>query len=485
MLGTCNLYPSPKSNPFTKESGMRSLPDDTNDTNWAVTEFADAELGDGRRTQRLVELAGVLAQHPTATLPEACGDDTMLKAAYRFFANDAIEPQDILLSHIEATYGRLSKVPLVLAVQDTTEVDWTAHPATKGLGPLGHRTCQGLLVHSTLAVTPERVPLGLVAQQVWARDPDDVGKRTRRKQLPISQKESQKWLTSLEAVCQAQDCCPTTRFVSVGDREADVYDLLAAERPEGVELLIRAAWDRCVSTPQRYVWATGAAQPVLEHLRLQVPRRGAQPGREATLALRFCLLTLAPPRHRKAERLPEVSLWAVQVAEIEPPATGEPIAWLLLTTVAVHNVADARERVEWYACRWGIEVWHRILKSGCRIEARQLATGERLERCLTLYSVIAWRVLYAIMLARVVPEMPCDVLLAVEEWQALYCAIHYCPTPPDSPPSLGEAVRWIAQLGGFVGRRRRDQPGPETLWRGFQHLTDLTRMYRIMRSAPP
>jgi hypothetical protein len=455
------------------------------DSHWAVIEFAEAELGDVRRTQRLVELAGVLAQHPTAALPEACGDDAMLKAAYRFFDNDAIEPPDVLQSHIEATYHRLEQVPLVLAVQDTTEVDWTAHPATKHLGPLGHPACQGLLVHSTLAFTPERVPLGLVAQQVWARDPDDVGKRTRRKQLPISQKESQKWLTSLEAVVSAHAECPQTRFVSVGDREADVYDLLMAERPAGVELLVRAAWDRCVSAPQRYVWATVAAQPVVAQMLLQVPRRGVQPAREATLAVRFCPLTLWAPRHRKAEGLPEVMLWAVQVREVEPPTEGKPIEWLLLTTVAVHTVDDARERVQWYSCRWGIEVWHRILKSGCQIEARQLATGERLERCLTLYSVIAWRIFYAIMLARAVPEMPCDVLLAIEEWQALYCAIHHCPTPPESPPSLGEAVRWIAQLGGFVGRRRRDQPGPETLWRGLQHLTDLTKMYRIMRSAPP
>src|SRR5207237_7855922 len=136
---------------------------------------------------------------------------------------DAIEPQDVLLSHIEATYGRLSKVPLVLAVQDTTEVDWTAHRATQGLGPLGHTAWQGLLVHSTLAFTPERVPLGLLAQQVWARDPADIGKRARRKQLPISHKESQKWLHSLDAVFTARDCCPTTRLVSVCAREADVY----------------------------------------------------------------------------------------------------------------------------------------------------------------------------------------------------------------------------------------------------------------------
>ena len=455
------------------------------DINWAVNEFADAELGDVRRTKRLVELAHVLAQHPTAALPEACGDGAMLKAAYRFFSNDDIAPQDVLSSHIESTYSRLDKVPLVLAVQDTTEVDWTGHPATTGLGPLGHTACQGLHVHSTLAFTPERVPLGLLAQHVWARDPDDVGKRKRRKQLPMSQKESQKWLTSLEAVFNARDCCAPTRFVSVGDREADVFDLLAAERPAGVELLVRAAWDRCVEVPERYVWATVAAQPVVEHLTLQVPRRGTQPGREATLALRFCPLTLCPPRHRKSAGLPSVALWAVQVREIDPPMDVKPIEWLLLTTVEVRTAADAIERVTWYVCRWGIEVWHRILKSGCRIEARQLATGERLQRCLTLYSVIAWRVFYAIMLARAVPEMPCNVLLEIEEWQALYCAIHHCPTPPEEPPSLDQAVRWIAQLGGFVGRRRRDQPGAETLWRGFQHLTDLTRMYRIMRSAPP
>jgi hypothetical protein len=461
---------------------MSRLPDDTH---WAVTEFADAELGDARRMKRVVELATALAQHPTASLPEACGTGAMLKAAYRFFSNDAIEPQDLLQSHVEATYSRLEQRPLVLAVQDTTEVDWTSHRATTGLGPLGYTACQGLHVHSTLALTPERVPLGLLAQQVWARDRHDVGKRARRKQLPMSQKESQKWLSSLEAVCRAQEECPTTRFVSVGDREADVYDVLAAARPEGVELLIRAAWDRCVETPERYVWATVATQPVVEHLILQVPRRGPKPGHQARLALRFCPLTLCPPRHRKREGLPAVSLWAVQVAEVDPPTDVEPIAWLLLTTVAVHTVEDAIERVAWYACRWGVEVWHRILKSGCRIEARQLGTAERLQRSLTLYSVIAWRVLYATMLARAIPEMPCHVLLEVEEWQALYCAIHHCPTPPEEPPTLDQAVRWIAQLGGFVGRRRADHPGSETLWRGFQHLSDLTRMYCIMRPVPP
>jgi hypothetical protein len=308
----------------------------------------------------------------------------MLKAAYRFFANDAIEPQDCLSSHIEATDSRLHQVPLVLAVQDTTEVDWTSPLATQGLGPLGHPACQGLLVHSTLAFTPARVPLGLVAQHVWTRAPDDVGKRPRRTPRPISQKESQQWLTSLEAVGSAHAGCPKTRLVSVGDREADVYDRLATERPQGVELVIRASWDRAVSAPERAVWAAVEAQPVVTHLLLQVPRRGPPPGRDATLALRFCPLTRRPPRHRPSEGLPAVALWAVQVREVEPPDGVEPLEWRLLTTVAVQTVADAIERVQWYAGRGGIAVWHRMLKSGCRIDARPLATGERLQRCLTL-----------------------------------------------------------------------------------------------------
>jgi hypothetical protein len=452
---------------------------------WAITEFAEAELGDARRTQRVIALATALAQRPGASLPEACGNAPMLKAAYRFFDNAAIEPQDLLDSHVGASLPRLAAVPLVLAVQDTTELDWTAHPATTGLGPLGHPAHRGLHVHTTLAFTPDRVPLGVLAQQVWARDLTDGGKRAPRKQRPIAEKESQKWLTSIEAVRAAHAACPQTRFVSVGDREADVYDLLAVERPAGVDLLVRAAWDRCVTHPERYVWATVTACPVAATYTVQVPRRGAQPPRTATLAVRWCPLTLCPPRHRKREHLPAVQLWAVQAGEELPPAGTPPIEWLLLTTCAVHTVAEALERVDWYACRWGVEVWHKILKSGCRIEARQLATAERLQRCLPLYSVIAWRIFYATMLSRVVPEAPCTLLLELAEWQALYCAIHRTPSPPPEPPSLRQAVHWIARLGGFLDRRGDGEPGALVLWKGLQHLTDLTTMYCIMRPPPP
>ena len=157
---------------------------------------------------------------------------------------------------------------------------------------------------------------------------------------------------------------------------------------------------------------------------------------------------------------------------------------MLLTTVPISSTEDALRILDWYACRWGIEVWHKVLKSGCRIEEKQLETAERLQRCLALYSVIAWRILYATMLARVAPDVACTVLLDEEEWQALYCRIHRVAVAPAKPPSLRQAVGWIAQLGGFLGRKGDGEPGVSVLWKGFQHLVDVTAMYRIMRPAP-
>jgi transposase-like protein/transposase Tn5 family protein len=454
-------------------------------SSWVMTEFAEAELGDVRRTQRLVEVATMLAQQPGASLPEACGDRAMLKAAYRFFDNEAVDPAEILASHVQATIPRLASVPVVLAVQDTTDLNWTAHPATTGLGPLGHAEQHGLLAHTTLALTPERVPLGLIAQEVWARDPAAIGQRATRKSRPIEAKESYQWLQSLQAVIKVHEHCPQTHFISVGDREADVYDLFMAPRPLGVDLLVRAAWDRRVEHPERYLWASVAAQPVAGTLTLEVPRRGAQPARVTTLTARFGRVSLRPPRHRQAEHLPTVEVFAVQVLEEHPPAGIEPLEWLLLSTWAVTTFAEAVERVQAYAARWGIEILHKVLKSGCRIEARQLESADRLHRCLAVYSVIAWRILYATMLSRTVPDMPCTALLEPEEWQALYCAIQCTPTPPPTPPTLRQAVHWIARLGGFLDRRADGEPGVTVLWKGFQHLTDLATMYRIMRPTSP
>lgn len=453
------------------------------DSAWAEEAFGAADLGDERRTVRLVELATALGQQPSASLPEATEDLAALKGAYRFFDNSYVRAEAILASHVASTRRRLQSVPLALAVQDTTYLDWTDHEATTGLGPLGATTHQGLLAHTTLLLTPERVPLGVLQQQVWVRpaalcDPVD------HQQRAISEKESQTWLTSLDAVIALRAQCPQTHFVSVGDREADVFELFLVKRPVGVDLLVRAAQDRRTEHAERYLWATVCAAPCAATVTIHVGTRAGQPARTARLDVHWRSVTLRPPKNQAKRKLPTVTVWAVWAHETAPPPGVAPVEWLLLTTVPIHTTTDALERLEWYSARWGIEVWHKVLKSGCRIESRQLATAERLTRCLTLYSIIAWRILYATMLARALPDAPCSLLLDDDEWQALYCRIYRVASPPPQPPPLATAVRWIAQLGGFPNRKGDGQPGVMVLWRGFQHLVDLTAMYQIMRQPP-
>jgi Transposase DNA-binding/Transposase Tn5 dimerisation domain len=450
--------------------------------NWAEEEFGKADLGDKRRTARLVQLTQALGAHPDASLPEAVEDPAALKAAYRFFDNAGVERPAMLESHVQATYQRSAQVPLVLAPQDTTYLDWTHHPHTTGLGPLASEKRQGLLVHSTLAMTPERVPLGVLQQQVWAREADTYAKLKDHKQRRIAEKESQKWLTSLESVIAARQACPNTHFVSVGDREADVYDLFLVERGAGVDLLVRAIRDRRVDDEARYLWAAVAAAPLAATIQVQVPRQKERPARLAQVSVRWKKIQLRPPKSRQAEHLPLVPVWAVWAVETQAPEGVEQIAWMLLTSCRIHATEEALECLEWYACRWGIEVWHKILKSGCRIEARQLENAERLTRLLTLLSVVAWRIMYATLLARALPDAPCTILLEEGEWQALVCAVNNTARVPPQPPRLQEAIRMVARLGGFLGRKQDGDPGVTVLWKGFQRLSDLTFMYRILRS---
>jgi hypothetical protein len=270
---------------------------------WAVTEFGGAQLGDARRTKRLVQLAQQRSRHPTASLTQAGW--AAAKAAYRFFANEAITPEAILAPHRQATLGRLVGQPVVLLVQDTTQVDYSAHSAVVGLGVLQTERQRGLLLHTTLAVTPARVPLGVIDQQVWVRDPEQFGKRHQRRQRPIEQKESRKWGDSLARALSLQAHLPGVQLVSIADREGDVYDFLQpVVTPGGPAVLVRAAWDRAVVEPERRLRAHLERQPLAGSVSVSVPRRPGQPARQATLSVRFARVTLRPPHARRGEGLP-------------------------------------------------------------------------------------------------------------------------------------------------------------------------------------
>lgn len=446
---------------------------------WAEMEFGEIELGDKRRTKRLVTLAKQRAEKPNSSIAESCGSKAGTKAAYRLLDNEDIEAEAIQSGHQKMVVERSAGEKVILAVQDTTQLDYSSHRATRGLGYLQNLSHRGMLVHTTLAVSPQRVPYGLLQQQVWIRPDEEYQKRHRRKELATEEKESQKWLTSLQAAARLQAELPESRVVSVGDSEADVYDLFLEAVKLEQDLLVRACEDRRVDHPQGLLWKQVESQEKAGEITIEVPRREGKKARQAVLTLRYCQVRLRPPKRRCKENLPVICLWAVLGREEAPPPEEEAIEWLLLTTVAVNSFADSCERMQWYTCRWVIEMYHKVLKSGCRVEERQFADLENLKRYLALDAVVAWRVLYLTLLSRETPEAACTLILETDQWQALYCFTHKVKLPPPQPPTLKEATLWIAQLGGFLGRKSDGQPGSMTIWRGLQRLSDITHTWLL------
>jgi hypothetical protein len=334
-----------------------------------------------------------------------------------------------------------------------------------------------------LAFNEAGTPLGLLDVQNWVRDPEDFGKKHQRYRLPFEAKESVRWLRSLEAVAAVQARCPNTRLVGVGDREADIYELFVwvQAQPGRPALLVRAERDRLLSQDQGHLWEQVAAAPLAGRLELKVPRRGKEPARQALLEVRFLAVEMKPPK-RKAS-LPSVRMWSVLAREVNPPAGIDPVEWMLLSSLPVESFESALEKLRWYARRWGIEVFHRVLKSGCKIENRQLASADRLEACLGIDMVVAWRIFHLTKLGRETPDVPCTVFFEEHEWKALLAYVTQKPQPPAIAPTLREAIRLTASLGGFLGRKSDGEPGTQTLWLGLQRLDDLAAMYQVMANA--
>lgn len=453
---------------------------------WVDEEFAGARLTDERLRRRLCALTRDFFEQPGVLIPQVCsGSIAKSKAAYRFFDNARISMQSLLKGHVEATLQRVSKHEVVLAVQDTTTLNYTAHPATEELGPINTTKDNGtgLVLHDTMAFSIQGTPLGLLDAQCWARDPEEAGNKEKRKQLPIEEKESIKWLESYRAVAEVQKLCPQTVIVSVGDREADLYELFdeAQRTKSGPKLLVRSerTRQRKVETEQteghEYLWEKMTAVPVVGHQEVSIPRNGSRAARTAKLEVRYASVTLKPP---KGKDLAPVPAWAVYAREVDPPPqVTSPLEWMLVTTVEVSSFEQATEVLRWYTLRWGIEVYHRVIKSGCRIEDRQLNSANRIQNCLAIDLVIAWRIFWLTKQGRETPDVPCDVFLEEEEWKAL-CATVLDEPPPRAPPSLRDAIRMIASLGGFLGRKSDGEPGTTTLWRGLARLGDIVIGFR-------
>jgi len=443
-----------------------------------------ANFGDARLTERVVTLVRQLASTPACSFPRSL-EPAQLKAAYRFFDNDQVDVDGVLAPHIDRTLQRMARVPVVLAVQDTTEFNLTHLEATEGLGYGTGNNSRGFMLHGMLAVTPEGLPLGVLGMKTWVRADAELGKKHQRTQRPFEEKESVKWREGLDHLSALKARCAETRLVAVGDRESDIYEVFAAERAEGVDWLIRAAWDRKTEHPEQDLWPTVMASPVLGTTQLEVQAQRGLAKRTASLSIRCAPVRLREPR-RQASRLvglEPIDVFAIHAIETNAPHGVTPLEWMLLSSVPTTTYAQALERLEWYARRWTIESWHRVLKSGCRIEQRQFGNLDRFVRATALFAIISWRIMYATLLGRAAPALSCEVLLQPDEWKALHARTHRTTKPPDQTPTLGEVVLWIAQLGGYLNRKSDRPPGTTVMWKGFLVVHEITEMYRIFTQS--
>jgi hypothetical protein len=454
----------------------------TQEVDWVAQEFGGVDLSDRRLDRRLVKTAEQLAKSPGSPINEACGDWASTQAAYRLFDNAKANEQAILKPHIEETGERMAACGgPVLVLQDTVFFSYGKHPNTRGLGPIGKSNSageRGLIMHNALAFTASGVPLGLLSQRIWAREEvlqEEYQEKIERLQCTaIEEKESCKWLLGLRETLACTP--PGVKVITVADRESDFFEFIAEAQECRALFVIRARSNRQLVAeegdgPASIVEALAEA-PALGTLTVAMPGNGKRKARTASVEVRTATVTLKPPQRRgKAKQSAwtgPVSVNVVAATEVNPPKGVEAICWVLLTNLPVKDFAGAAEKVEWYGQRWGIETWHKVLKSGCKVEDCLLETADRLRRYLTLFSIIGVRLMHVTCLARVQPEMPDTEVLSAEEIEVLRLRLKVPPTEP--PTTIREAVRMIGRLGGHLGRKGDGEPGVTVLWRGWMRL---------------
>jgi hypothetical protein len=449
---------------------------------WAMQQWGTVALGDTRLQRRAVALGSQMAAHPEWSLPNQMGNPSSLKAAYRFLNHRGVSRERLQAPHIAATLTSARTQALVLLVSDVTELDYSHHPETTGLGPIGNGCQQGLLVHSTLAIVPQaRQVLGLACQQVVLRIPDRRTFTGSWARTP----EGLVWRNAVEIIGPAP---VGATWVHVSDRGSDIYEYLAACQMQGVACLVRAAKNRFLQIPadgeppaKLLDFARSLPPALASAFQLHVPAHPPQPAREAELVLAWAPVEIPPPRYapKVIKQLPPLGLHLVRVWEPAPPVGVKPLEWILLSSQPVTDLAGAHEKVDWYTARWFCEDYHQCLKTGCRVEASQLDDGRDLERLLGFVAPVAVRLLQLRQAARHTPELPATTL--IEPLLVRVLAAHQ----KLDPARLTLALFWrtVARLGGYQDRRSDGPPGWRTLWRGWRHLSDLAEGARLLGAS--
>ena len=473
---------------------------------WIGQEMATAALGDQRLNRRLRQILTRCFAQPMASLKASMRGWAEMVAAYRFFDHEMVTVENILAPHRAAIQERVKHHSRVLVIQNTTEIDYTQKKELKGSGPLSTDTRRGFFAHTQYVVSAQGLPLGVWHSDIYARtlDPKRPDKENDRKQRPLEERESYRWVEGYRQACALAEAVPELEVISQADREGDLYDVFAERTCRLEKGKTAPHWLIRCNHPERKLQpplhqnpdcedSAPAGDKLLETVKnssvlgtrsFEVKRtvqnkkiggnrkQVARPARTVTLELRVAKIELRPP-WRKGTQLQPVTISVVLAQEIAPPADQEAICWILLTSLEVNDLATASEVLDLYLVRWEIEVFHRVLKTGCRVEELQLKEDQRVQPAIALYMIVAWRVLYLMKLGRECPELLCDVVFEREEWQAIVVLVKGREALGGAQPSLREMVRMVAGFGGFAARKNDGEPGAESMWIGLTRLRDF------------
>lgn len=461
---------------------MTTSTDTMIEMNWIQKEFKNLGIRCGRTLKRFIKTMGTLSNNMQASILGASENIAEAKAIYHMLKHENLTESVILNAHRKATLQQIkeTKSDILLAIQDTTELNYTTHVKTQGMGEGTAKNTLGLFVHSTLVAPPSGLPYGLLNQQIWTRDPAERGQK--KADRPIEQKESYKWLVGMNGTADLK--LPNgTRLVQVCDRESDIYEFFDHAIRIRQDVLVRIVHNRNTVENNKLFDELEQAE-VAGTVVVNIPRdtRRNLPSRTATLELHYKKVLLQVPQNLRSQYgdQPSLALTFILVREIDAPEGQEPITWYLGTTLNVNDAEEAAEKVSWYVQRWKIERFHYVLKQGCAVEELQARSIEILRKEILMYSIIAVRLLHLTYAAREGTDALCDTIFEPEEWQVLYCMANKTQQAPETAPTIQDAVRYLAKLGGFAGRKGDGDPGVKVIWRGYKELQTMLKYYRFI-----
>lgn len=449
---------------------------------------AAADLGDERLNKRFGGCFEAFAHHMEESIPSAMQDVHQAKAVYRFYENERVSYEQLLDAEREASLSGPA-TQRRLFIQDTTDLDFTGTRSADNLGCLNYIAQKGMYLHNHLVVSTKGVPVGLFSQHYYQRNADSLGdsrKHRQNKYDPIEEKESYRWLAQWQALQHFMADQQDSEAIMVADREADIHEILQSRARAHCHYLIRSRYNRKLDGQDVHLWDVLGDSPKRGQYRVELTDEKTGQTRTCQVAVRYgCYTIQAPHRTKKQGKCQPVALHVVEAKEINPK--GEPICWRLLSSLPIENLADAKMLLRYYSYRWRIERLHYIMKSGAKVEELQLATGEQLQKAVTLLSIVSAHLLQLMHYARVHPELSISQLgIAPPEWQALRACQRKGKTGKtrSDPPSVGQWIRWLTALVGFKASKRQPLPGVKRLWMALRKWHHIYQGVQLAAQQP-